>query len=595
MDDKCSGNIRKEAVMKLQVGSDDFGKVRSKNLNFVDKTLFIKEVLDNKNIEVSVITRPRRFGKTFNLSTLHHFLVSEVNQLKTEGLFDGLKIAEVDNGSYMQYQGKSPVIFVSFKSAKDNTFQVALRSLQLVIQELYGVYRYLLNSDKLEQDEKDLFRNFLLGETDQSMLEVSIKKLTEFLYKHTNQKVYLLIDEYDTPIQSGYVKGYYDEITGLMRGMFSAALKSNPYLDRAIITGILRVAKESLFSGLNNVKVFSLLQPEYGQYFGFTEEEVHDLLVQAKLADKEVEIKKWYNGYVFGGTVVYNPWSIVNYINDRLLKPYWINTSDNQLIKDLLVESSTEFKEQFKLLLQDEAIEKVIDENMVFGDLKNNSQAAWSLLLMSGYLKIVSAVINEKGKTICKCAIPNWEIKALYCDIVESWLGNGHGTEWYQSFLTYLLNGDVEKFVENFGQVLAQTISVYDVAHNPEAFYHGFMLGLAAGIDQKHYELKSNRESGLGRYDIAIIPKKDIAKSAIILEIKSVAPPKAPKKSLQKVLDSLLTREAKKALEQINRNQYMVELVQRGLKNIVKIGVAFSGKIFKVASESTKRDQKHFP
>ena len=575
--------------MRLQIGSDDFGKVRTNKLNFVDKTLFIKEILDNKNIEVSVITRPRRFGKTFNLSTLHHFLASEVNQLETEGLFDGLRIATVDDGSYMQYQGKYPVIFVSFKDAKDNTFQEVLENIRVIIQELYGAYRYLLNSEKLAQDEKDFFKKLLLGETDKSKLEGSIKKLCEFLYKHTGKKVYLLIDEYDTPIQAGYSKGYYEEIITFMRGMFGAALKSNPYLDRAVITGILRIAKESLFSGLNNVKVFSLLQTQYSQHFGFTEEEVSNLLEQSELSERKEEVRKWFNGYVFGETVVYNPWSIANYTNDKILKAYWINTSDNHLIKTILIKSSTEFKEQFKSLLQKKTIEKSIDEHVVFGDLTKNPHAAWSLLLMSGYLKAVKTTIIE-GITKCELAIPNYEVKILYRLIIESWLGNGHGADWYQDFLLYLLEGNIEKFTENFGQVLEQTISMYDLVHNPEAFYQGFMLGLAAGIDQNQYELKSNRESGGGRYDIAIIPK-DTTKLAIILEIKSITPPELPKQRTEEFMKMILNKGAQKALEQINNKNYISELKQRGIteKNIVKIGLAFSGKKFRIVSETTEK------
>lgn len=569
--------------MKLQIGSDDFGKVRSKGLNFIDKTLFVKEVLDNKNIEVSVITRPRRFGKTFNLSMLHHFLASEVNQIKTAEMFNGLKISQADDSSYMQHQGKYMVIFVSFKSVKDSTFAEALGSLQLLVRELYSIHGYLLNSNKLREDEKELIKKFLSNEVDKPLLEESLKILTEFLYKHIGKKVYLLIDEYDAPIQSGYSNNYYDEIISLMRGMFGAALKTNPYLDRAIVTGILRVAKESIFSELNNVTVYSLLQSQYSQHFGFTEEEVHELLVQAELEDKEAEIRSWYNGYVFGGTTVYNPWSIVNYINNRIFKTYWINTSDNQLIKEQLIKSTNEFKEQFNLLLQDKSIERIIDENMVFGNLENNSDAAWSLLLMSGYLKVISTVI-DMGNTICECAIPNLEVKILYRNIIKEWLGNGHGIMWYQNLLTYLLNGNIEKFVENFGQVLLRTISVHDIAHNPEAFYHGFMLGLIAGLDQDQYELKSNRESGLGRYDIAIIPR-DTKKIGIILELKSVMPPKATKRTQDKVLDDLLVREAQRALKQINNNQYAVDLVHRGILNIVKIGLAFSGKEFRVAYE----------
>lgn len=269
------------------------------------------------------------------------------------------------------------------------------------------------------------------------------------------------------------------------------------------------------------------------------------------------------------------------------MKAYWTNTSDNQLIKDILIKSGSEFKRQFELLLQDKPIEKSIDENIVFGDLKNNAQAAWSLLAISGYLKIAKSTLVE-GITKCELAIPNFEVRILYRIIIESWLGNGQGTEWYRNFLAHLLNGDIEKFIEDFGQVLSQTISIHDVAHNPEAFYHGFMLGLAAGLDQKQYELKSNRESGIGRYDIAIFPT-NVLKPAIILEIKSIVPPKFSIKKLAEFLNENLVKEAQKALEQINRNQYTTELVQRGFTNIVKIGLAFYGKTFKIVSESSYR------
>jgi len=571
--------------MKLQVGYDDFGNVRVNNLQFVDKTLFIKEILDNNNISVSVITRPRRFGKTFNLSTLHYFLAPEVNQIKTARMFDGLKISKVDNGSYMQHQGKYPVIFISFKGIESNNYDLTYSKLCNLIFDIFNEHDYLKQSTKLTTGDKQTIQEILDKKMERSEIEGSLRFLTSILFKHYGVKPWLLIDEYDTPIQSGYLNNYYNEIVSLMRGMFGAALKTNPYIYRAVVTGILRIAKESIFSELNNVTICSLLQSQYSQHFGFTEEEVHELLIQAKLEDQETEVKKWYNGYVFGNATVYNPWSIVNYINNRIFKAYWVNTSGNHLIKQQLIKSSSEFKEQFKLLLEDKTLEKVIDENMVFEDLKNTSRAAWSLLLMSGYLKSVS-ITMDMGKIICECAIPNLEVKILYRDIIEEWLGNRGGSEWYQNFLSYLLSGNIEKFTEDFGKVLLRTISVHDLAHNPEAFYHGFMLGLAAGIDQSKYEIKSNRESGLGRYDIAIIPK-DTVKPAIILEIKSVSPPKVPAKNFSKVLDSLLTRESKKALEQINRNQYTVDLVHRGIANIVKIGLAFSGKEFRVTSEGS--------
>ena len=577
--------------MEMQVGFDDFGKVRANGLAFVDKTLFIKDVLDNKGTEVSVITRPRRFGKTFNLSTLHYFLASEVNQQKTENLFDGLKISTADNGSYMQHQGKQPVVFISFKGISSGSYDLTYSQLSTLIINVFNEHNYLGQSDKLTKSDKETFQSILSKQADRAVIEDSLRFLTSILFKHFGIKPWLLIDEYDTPIQSGYLDNYYDKIVNLIRGMLGAALKTNPYFERAIITGILRVAKESIFSGLNNLKVYSLLHPKYGQYFGFTEEEVASLLKQARLEEKAEDIKRWYNGYRFGNTTVYNPWSIANCIQESgELKPYWANTSENALIKDLLIQSPVSFKKQFECLLQDQPIEKIIDENMVFGDLKKNPSAVWNLLIMTGYLKATAVVETEQG-TECQIEIPNIEIRSLYRKIIEQWLGSGKDVEWYNQFLEFLLHGEVEKFSESLEQVLIQTISVHDTAKQPEAFFHGFMLGLTASLSKNDHEIKSNRESGYGRYDIAILPK-DISKPAIVLELKSMTSPKVPKKNLAKVLDSLLDREAQKALGQINKQQYVAEIVQRGFVNIIKIGLAFCGKNFKVVSEKSRVDQR---
>ena len=405
----------------MQIGYENFGDVRSKKLDFVDKTLFIKEVFDNARVGVSVITRPRRFGKTFNLSMLHHFLAVEAYQMKTAGMFDDLKIASVDDGAYMQHQGKYPVIFISFKEIRGDNYAEAYDKMNGLFSKLFREHSYLKQSSKLMDEEKEFLQRILVKQAKQSELEEALSFLTELLFKHHGVKPWLLIDEYDTPIQSGYLGGYYQEIVELMRGIFGVALKTNPYLNRAVITGVLRIAKESLFSGLNNIKVYSLLHPIYSKHFGFTEEEVSELLAQARLADKEAEVRTWYNGYVFGNTTVYNPWSIVNYLSDQVFKLYWVNTSDNQLIKEQLIHSSDEFKEQFNWLLQDQPVEKSVNEEMVYGDLKNNSNAVWSLLLMSGYVKAIATTI-EMGEIICTCAIPNLEVKILYRHIIKEWL-----------------------------------------------------------------------------------------------------------------------------------------------------------------------------
>jgi len=566
--------------MRLQIGTSDFGEARIKNLTSIDKTLFIKEVLDNSGIKVTLITRPRRFGKTFNLSTLHHFLAAEVNGVITHDLFTGLNITKVDNGSYLAQQGKFPVISVSFKDAKNKSFPTVLIKLQDQMRALFRSYQYLQDSTKLTLADKELLRSyFKQPEQLISDLQTSLVFLCELLYKHYGVKPWLLIDEYDTPIQSGYLHDYYDDITDLMRNMFGAALKDNIYLERAVLTGILRVAKESLFSGLNNLKVYSIFQSQYSEHFGFTETEVHNLLQLAGLSNKETEVKQWYNGYIFGGTTVYNPWSIVNYIDEKgLLQAYWINTSDDKLIRNLLIDSDDGFKTQVDALLKGEVVIQEIDENMVFGNLKTNELAVWSLLLMSGYLKIVQVFVDDMGNKLCHCAIPNWEVKTMYCKMIESWLSSKDDNgSWYRNFLGSLLKGDVERFGQDFGQVLAATVSTHDMARSPENFYHGFMLGLTASLRPAAYEVKSNKESGLGRYDVVILPK-DVTNYAIIFEFKSVRAPKTVK--TQEDLELLLEQEAQQALAQIIDLKYTTEVQQRGCKKVLKIGLAFAGKVF---------------
>ena len=569
--------------MQIQVGTDDFSEVRTNNFKFIDKTLFIKEIFDNASTKVTLITRPRRFGKTFNLSTLHNFLASEVGSQKTAGLFDGLKISTVDNGHYMQYQGKYPVIFISFKDIKANDFDKAYSDLYELIIATFNAHNYLEHSEKISRVNREQFTAFLNKEVNESEIKNSLKTLTACLFEHHGVRPWLLIDEYDTPIQSGYLNNYYNEITDLMRAMFGAALKTNPYLGRSVITGILRVAQASLFSGLNNVNVHSILDTEYSEHFGFTESEVHDLLQEAGLQDKEAEVKSWYNGYIFGGTTVYNPWSIGNYVKKKgLLQPYWVNTSGDHLIRSLLSDStdSLEIRKQFDALLKGEDVIQEINENIVFGDLKTNSLAPLSLLLMAGYLKVTSYVSTNRGKKICNCAIPNKEVQSLYSDMIQSWLSvNDDSGSWYRKFLGSLLNGDIDNFKDNFGQVLSKIVSVHDTARNSENFYHGFMLGLTASLEPDEYEVKSNKESGLGRYDLVIFPK-DITKYAIIFEFKSIEV-KTSKKSLTKKLE----QGAQEALAQINDKQYVVEAEYRGLKNIIKIGIAFHGRSFSLASE----------
>jgi len=400
----------------LPIGYDNFRKVFEQKLDFVDKSLFIKELIDDRATEVAVFTRPRRFGKTFNLSMLHCFFSATVWDQPTQGMFDRLKIAALGE-EYMQHQGQYPVVFITFKDVKDHGYEIAYKKMCALVKEVYQEHRYLLTSPCLYDEDKKEYEIILQHESlDEVVLSNSLKKLTKYLYQHYRVRPWLLVDEYDTPIQAAYVHGYYNEMIDLLRGVYGAVLKTNPYLHRAVITGILRVAKESLFSGVNNLEVYSFLRSEYGQYFGFTEEEMDQLLQQTQLTNQAQEIKAWYNGYQCGDIIVYNPWSVANCLKQKgELAPYWINTSDNLLIRNLLIESSTEFKTSFESLFKEEPIERLIDEYMVFADLRTNETAAWSLLFMAGYLKVIAQERTDDGLR-CQLAIPNREVRnLLFC------------------------------------------------------------------------------------------------------------------------------------------------------------------------------------
>lgn len=560
--------------MRLPIGYDNFGEIMRRQLDFVDKSLFIKDIIDNETFQVLLITRPRRFGKTLNLSMLEHFFAAEVTMQQTQGLFDNLKIAKVDNGNYLKHQGKYPVISISFKDIKDYSFEVAYSKLQELIIRVYEEHNYLATSTKLTQEQKQAFKLTLRREANQGQLENSLLVLCKFLHMHHGIKPYLLIDEYDTPIHSAYLNGYYEEMLNFMHNMFGTALKTNPYLEKAVITGILRVAKESLFSGLNNLKVYPILHQEYSQYFGFTEDEVNELLERANLENKSAEIKHWYNGYQFGDNVIYNPWSMVNCLNDHgNLAPYWLNTSDNALIKRLFAEADKETKLQLETLIRNEPIEAIIDEFVAFTNFSVNPVAIWSLLLSSGYLKATTCTPFD-GLLKCQLLPPNYEVSLIYRSMVKGWLAERLGYEQYDAFLGALLKGNLLDFSKMLKKILVETLSIFDVTgNNPEKFYHGFVLGLISSTLNTHI-IKSNRESGFGRYDVMIFPKEIKPESiGLILEFKVADD------------DEELKKSAKEALEQINKRGYEVEMRQSNIKNIIKVGLAFRGKDVEVLYE----------
>jgi len=550
--------------MGLVIGTDNFGKVIKRKLDFVDKSLLIKDVIDDSS-EVLLITRPRRFGKTLNLSMLHHFLASNVYGMETKGLFDGLKISELGE-DYMQHQGKYPVIFITFKDIKDGDINTAYDRLNELIIKTFNEYSYLEKSDKLSPNLKSLYQTILYRKASRAQLEDSLQTLTACLYEHHGVKPWILIDEYDTPIQSSHLHGFYEEMINVIRGMFSAALKTNQYLNKAVITGILRIAKESLFSGLNNLKVYSILSSTYGQYFGFTEDELLGLLKQSKMEDKFEEFKEWYNGYNIGDVNVYNPWSIVNSIEDKKFRPYWVNTGDTTLIKNSIAISGADTKQKFESMLQGEPIEAFVNESIVYGDLYDEKKnSLWSLLLFSGYLKASNIVEDEELEVKCLLRSPNKEVTALYRSIIKRWFTDNIGQDQYVQFLNSLTEGRMDEFHEMLTNFLLESSSVFDVkGKNPEKFYHGFVLGMIVSLKETHI-IKSNRESGYGRYDVMIIPK-DKSKLGLILEFK------VAKNKLS------LEKEAKNALDQIEERKYEAEMKQLGINNILKLGLAFRGK-----------------
>lgn len=561
--------------MQLPIGVSNFRKlieykspISNEGYSFVDKSLLIRELLDDLT-EVIVFTRPRRFGKTLNLSMLQHFFAAEVTGQPTKGLFASLKIAK--DAICMQQQGQYPVIFISFKDIKQPNFKFCIEKIGSIIAATYRKHEKELNSDKMSENDKSYIKSILEQTISHVNLESSIHRLLELLFKYYNTKPILLIDEYDTPIQEAYLRGYYEELIPFFRNFLSEPLKDDNLLKRAVLTGILRVSKESLFSGLSSVEIYSILHKKYADYFGFTENETNELLNKAKLSVIN-EAKEWYNGYNFAGTTIYNPLSIVKFIKEEgKIGPYWINTSGNELIRQLLTTSEIETQDKFGQLIAGGTIKEVVDEHIVFQDLKENRAAIWGLFFMSGYLKVLSLEFGEYGN-ICELAIPNKEVEFLYKQIFREWLSGNRGIIWYQELLASLIAGKTEEFERKLQKAIIEMASYHDTSKTTqEVFYQGLMLGILSGL-KDNYEIRSNRESGYGRYDLLIIPK-DPNKLGIVMEFKAVD-------NELKLADA-----ANEALLQIKTSEYITELTARGINNVCLMGIGFSGKAIKIISE----------
>ena len=549
-------------MKKIALGNSDYKTIIDDDRYFVDKTLLIKEFLEDSS-QIILIPRPRRFGKTLNLSMIRYFV--EKSDEDRRYLFNNLLIEKEED--IMKKQGIYPTIYLTFKDEKHDDFNKLINRLSIFISDIYKEFYYIVDSLKYDED-KDLFMRAINRKLSLDELELSLKKLTEHLYNYHNEKIIILIDEYDTPIQHSYFSGIYDETIGFMRNFLSNTLKDNIYLEKAMLTGILRVARESIFSGLNNLKVNTVLKNAYSDKFGFTDIEIEKVLNDFNVIEQIDEFKKWYNGYIFGNTVIYNPWSVLCYLDDRDsgFMPHWVNTSENKIIKTILAKGSEGLKKSFEELLRGNTIETTIDENIVMADIEKDEDSIWSFLLMSGYLKVIGK--RREGKDFYySLKIPNLEVESMYEKIIRDWQSESYISSEYNEMLKALINFDFKVFKKIFARYVRESFSYFDVSGKmPEKVYHAFTLGLLVSLNRTHQVL-SNRESGYGRYDVMVIPK-DISKLGIIIEFKKYD--EEDEESLEELIEE--------AKNQIENKKYETELLNRGITNIKKLVIVFKRK-----------------
>ena len=552
--------MRKKAV---PVGIEDFKELIQEGYYYIDKTLLIDEMLMNKS-KVTLFTRPRRFGKTLNMSMLKYFFDVKDKE-ENKKLFENLKIY---NSEYMSEQGKYPVIFVSLKDLKGNTWEECLNRLKLFIFDLYVEFEYI--REKMNEWDKKKFEKVLYEKEDANYI-MSLKFLADSLYRYYGEKVIILIDEYDAPIINAFDKGYYNEAINFFQTFYSSALKTNNSLKYGILTGITRIIKEGIFSGLNNLYVNTILSKDYSEYFGLLESEVVEMLEYFDMKYKIEEVREWYNGYIFGESKVYNPWSIVNYVREKEIKAYWANVSGNTLLENMLDHAGESVYDDLKRFTDGESIEKYISDGTTIKSLLNNDDEIWQLLLYSGYLtkdeKQKEIDVTSEYTDVYNLRIPNKEIRKYFGNM---FLNRFFGTEVKTNILIKALeNGDIKKFEKTLGEIMINMLSFFDLDKEMEKIYQVFMIGLVGFLMGK-YEIISNDESGYGRYDLAMIPIKNNDK-AYLMEFKI----SKTKKGMEE--------KAEKALKQIDEKKYDTKLKARGIKNILKIGVAFYGKEVKVA------------
>ena len=551
-----------EEKKPLPIGISDYVRAQSEYY-YVDKTLLIKDFLDRKPL-VSLFTRPRRFGKTLNMDMLRVFF--EISKENTGKYFEDKAIWKCGE-EYRSHQGKYPVIFLTFKDVKFDTWEATIDKIKGLLQEEYGRHQELLASDKLSAYEKEYFGKILDSSANEVELTSALERLSKMLTSHYGKAPIIIIDEYDTPIQEGYAKDFYEEIIGFMRNFFSGAFKDNKNLSYGFLTGILRIAQESIFSGLNNLTVNSVMDEEYDRYFGFTEDEVEQMLDYYGVFEKEAELKEWYDGYLFGKEEIYNPWSVINYISKGCIpQAYWVNTGKNEVLEDVLKVATDDITERLYSLLQGESVIARIDQNVVYRSLTEDAANIYSLLLVAGYLKTPKKELQGDGSYLCEVSIPNKEIAAVYKNEILSHLLQigAISRTTANKIAESLYANDDRKLQGAIAEYMDKAISFYDAG--TESFYHGLMLGLIALMDNR-YKIKSNRESGDGRYDISMFPKEE-RNPGIIMELKW-------KKALS---TEELDRLAEDAFAQIEDMRYDSEMKEEGIKEILKLGIAFTGK-----------------
>jgi len=545
----------------LPIGVDNFEMLITRGYYFVDKTLLIKDLLDNK-AAVNLFTRPRRFGKTLNMSMLQYFF--ENSEKDNSYLFKNLNIMKAGE-KYISHMGKYPVINLSLKSAKQPNFELALKCIKNELVDEFRRHDYILKSDKLSK-EKEEYERIESKDFGEELYVTALKFLSQCLEKYHGKKVIILIDEYDVPLENAFFEGFYDPMIAFIRSLFESALKTNSSLEFSVITGCLRISKESIFTGLNNLNIISILNDRYAEYFGFSDNEVKELTEYYELEEKYSLIRDWYNGYVFGQTNVYNPWSVIKFIFDLLANKnafpssYWANTSSNSIVKSLIEKADSKTKQEIELLIEGKTIEKTVHEDITYDEIYDTMDNLWNFMFFTGYFKKVSERMDEEDNHYLELSIPNREVKYIFRTKILKWFEEKVKAKDLSKLYTSIINGEAEIFEEELGRLLMETISFNDSYEN---FYHGFVVGALANMHD--YIVKSNREGGSGRSDLFI---KSVSKRgvAIVIEFK-----------IAKKIDDLEKR-AEDALKQIEAKGYDMELRSEGYKNIVRYGISFCEK-----------------